>query len=229
MWIVKALIDGVFEHVSIPPGSWAVRVDEQEDIGPPDDETTGYKYRPCDTNVRIIGQGVQRLVLGSFNSGDHCRVWRCLYWSDDPFALIEDWQSPTDGQWVHLATEVNDHGMTTKLPLLPQPPHTTSRSGDFRPEHRRSKWVRLSDLADVLGVTPNTLLARHEEHFNGITCGIAVIYAETPDEVNRREAFELVWTVPDQEALRAHDPANVWVRWRFVLVAAYLNMLGYTG
>ncbi len=225
MWIVNALIDGVFEHVSIPPGSWAVRIDELKDTREPDEVHDLYFY---DTHVVVVGGDVHRLVLDE-KPGDEFMTRACLYWSPTPFALIESWEIPQEGRWVHLATCVNEHGMTPKLPTLPRPPHATSRAGEFCLEHRKGSWTRLQDLADVLRVSPKALLTRHERHFHGPTRGIAVIYADTAAAVNSQERFELVWNVPDLKALSAHNPTHVWVRQRFVLVAAYLNMLGYTG
>lgn len=216
---------GKYTKVEVPNGSWAVIIDEQEDTTNHADEGI-YVYPSLSTDVSFLGPYPNRILLGE-NRGTDCVNRRVLYWHEQPFAVIEQWESPLDGQWVHLACKVSAQGLTKSLPELKEPRYIFSRAGELGIEGRPNKWFQLSELAALIGVSAADLLIRHRHHHDGYAKGLIMIRAAEWRQVEEAERYELFNTGNNStfDPLVASDLSTVWVRRRFVLVALYLHMV----
>ncbi len=217
---------GKYNVVEIPNGSWAVIIDEQEDTT--DQDEWSYLHPSLNVDTSFIGPYPNRVLLNETRSSD-CINRRVLYWHEQPFAVIEYWESPMDGQWVHLACEVSAHGLTKSLPKFKEPRYIFSRAGKFDLEGRLNKWYQLSELGALIGISPAELLVRHRHHHDGYDKGLIMIRADSWMEASETVRYELFNTGNNAtfDPLTASDPSTIWLRRRFVLVALYLHMLGY--
>lgn len=219
---------GKYNRVEVPNGSWAVIINERKETEKGLDECD-WLYPSLDIDVSFIGPRPNRILLNQTSDND-CTYCRCLYWHEQPFAIIERWESPMMGQWVHLASEVSAHGLTNRLPKFMEPSYVYSRAArGLKPELHAKKWARLSELATLIGVSPAELLIRHRHHYDGYDKGLILKSASDQEAMKKAMGYEFFNTDDNAtfDSLTSSNLSIVWVRRGFVLVALYLHMLGY--
>lgn len=217
----------------IPAGSWAVSIGEsREHWG--DREYVQY---PDTTFLGFIGEGMGGIISvtprycllkkGWQGEANLTECWKGIYWQDKPFAIIESWEYPIGGRWVHLACQVNEHGITKKLPDLELPPFVSSHAGRHGRQKKPGKWARLTDLARMTGVRPQDLLKKHMQHFNGYDCGLHALVCPSTQDLAQAETVSNIWTIPSQKELLSADMDSVWVRKQLAITVIYLHSLGF--
>lgn len=211
-------------EVEIPEGSWAVIVKVQTNLNEGADGE--YVYRSDDTRVEVVaGEHTQLVIKSTCQNG-----WlnqTLLIWSHTPFVVIESWESPMNGKWIHMACRVGKRGLSKTLPELNLPEFHTSFAGLHVPDERAGKWCRLVELCEGLGLDPKNAVLLHKPHFEGYEAGMHVVRGKDPNELAQAETCDNIWTCPDTYELVDSDLTQIWVRKRFALVIAYFSLIGW--
>lgn len=213
------------EQVEIPEGAWAVIIKVQTNPG---EGLDGCVYRSDNTKVEVVGTRLYEEVVIKRSWDSYYLNETIVFWSRDPFVVIESWESPMDGKWVHMACRVSKRGLSKTLPKLTLPSFYSSRTGQSSSDKRTYKWCRLTELAKLLGVKPAQLIEWHKDHFQGyVDAGVHVVRAVDVQTLRQTEGCECVWTAGETDELIGSDLENVWVRRRFALVASYFKLIGW--
>jgi len=230
-----ATID-VREQVEVPEGRWAVMLKIQIAVH---EDDMDYVHRSESTKVDVVSDHpVEEVVIKqsetevehSHEGGEieHYLYQTICFHSAYPFVVVEEWDSPLEGKWVHFATRVRERGLSMQLPDMDLPQFAKAALDEYGKSKKPFKWCKLSELAELAGLPAKKVLELHHGHMNGYSPqGITYAIADSTESLRGVERAESSWTNPDFDALTAMDHTQVWVRKRFALVALYMKLIGW--
>lgn len=213
------------EEIEIPEGAWAVIVIEKTNT---DEGVDGeYVYHSENTGFSVeYLDDYERVVIGERTEGSYL-FQKIIFWSQKPFLVVETEDYFDNFEWVRLATQVGPHGLTRTFPELRLPTFYKTHAGEYGHEDRPTKWCRLTELAELVGLPPKRIIELHRRHFEGFHEGIHIIRANTPEELEATEKLQTIWTFPDRDELLVSNLENVWVRFGFARTVMYFELVGW--
>lgn len=233
----------VRETAEIPPGSYAVIFDAGIDLDNKTDrsigddqgaflysDSTDWTIYAFDDDRCLVQTSVHQLLLRrqEFRSRKYdgeigYEQRHIMLWSERPFVVIVRHDDARMVSWAHMATRVNEHGLTRQLPDFHQP-HFASSKAIAGMVGRPGKWCRLTDLARLTDLNANQILQEYWDSVRDFASNMHYLLADSPEELATLTQVQTAYGIKWLEKV---DVDRVWVRKHFALVVLYFHHVGY--